>query len=239
MIVAKLAYSNFTVRKSRTALTLSAIALSVSLIISVTTGYASIEAAILRFFSMYMGSFDAQITHAGNQRGGVPGSVVAQLNADPEVGSAVGRLETDSSLIGKDGKSVASRTAIVVGVDPSRDVRIKNLVMRDGEWFKDTHGNVAVIDQVAQTVLGVKVGEQFEMPGAKGNLKLTVVGVAHKPAILAASIQTVYLPLGTLQHFLSPENPDQVTRITIQLQTALIPRRLPSAGRPSWRRSIR
>jgi putative ABC transport system permease protein len=223
MIVAKLAYSNFTNRRSRTALTLCAIALSVSLIISVTSGYASIEAAILRFFSMYMGSFDAQITHTQNQRAGVPGSVAAQLNADPDVRSAVGRLETDSALIGKDGKSVASQTAIVVGVDPVSDVRIKNLAMHEGSWFKGTDGNVAVIDQVAQKVLGVKLGEQFAMPGAKGNLHLTVVGVVHKPAILASSVQTVYMPLATLQHFLSPENPDQVTRITIQLNTGVDP----------------
>jgi putative ABC transport system permease protein len=232
MIVAKLAYSNFTTRRSRTALTLSAIALSVSLIISVTSGYASVEAAIQRFFSMYMGSFDAQITHTGNQRAGVPGSVVAQLNADPQVRSAVGRLETDSALIGKDGKSVASRTAIVVGIDPAQDVRIKNLQMHEGDWFKGTDGNVAVIDQVAQTVLGVKLGDQFAMPGPKGNLNLTVVGVVHKPAILASSIQTVYLPLSTLQHFLTPDHPDQVTRITIELKPGVDPEEFARRWRP-------
>ncbi len=232
MVVAKLAYSNFTTRRSRTALTLCAIALSVSLIISVTSGYASIEAAILRFFGMYMGSFDAQITHTGNQRSGVPGSVVGQLNADPQVRSAVGRLETDSALIGKDGKSVASRTAIVVGIDPDSDVRIKNLQMHEGTWFKASDGNVAVIDQVAQTVLNVKLGEQFAMPGPTGNLSLTVVGVVHKPAILASSVQTVYMPLATLQHLLSPQDPDQVTRVTIQLKPGVDPEEFASRWRP-------
>jgi len=223
MIVAKLAYSNFTNRRSRTALTLCAIALSVSLIVSVTSGYASVEAAILRYFSMYMGSFDSQITHAQNERAGISDSVVAQLNADPQVRNAVGRLETDSMLLGKDGKTVVSQTAIVVGVDPSRDVRIKNLQMHDGAWFNGTNGDVAVVDQVVQEALKAKVGDQFVLPGPKGNLKLTIAGVAHKPTLIASSVQTVYVPLKTLQRLLSPDHPDQVTRITIQLQTGVDP----------------
>ncbi len=231
-IVARLAYSNFINRKSRTALTLCAIALSVSLIVSVTTGYSSVEAAIMRFFSMYMGSFDAQITHEGNQRAGIPGGVVDQLNADSDVRSAVGRLETESALISPDGKSMASQAAIVVGVDPSRDVRIKNLQMHDGAWFNAGDGAVAVIDQVAADVLKVKLGDQFSLPGAKDPLHLKVVGIAHKPAILASAMQTVYLPLQTLQAFLTPDHPDQVTRITIQLKQGVDPEAFSQRWKP-------
>ena len=34
---------------------------------------------------MYMGTFDAQVTRQNDVRGGVPGSIVNQLNADPQV----------------------------------------------------------------------------------------------------------------------------------------------------------
>ena len=169
MVIPKLAIAQFKTRRARTSShALRDRALSVSLIVSVTSGYASVEHAIQRFFSMYMGSFDAQITRQNDQRGSVPGSIVDQLNqptpasATPSAGSKPSR-----SLIGHDGKMVTAHAAMIVGIDPAVDVRVQNLEMHAGKWFDAHDGNVAVIDQVATEVLGAGVGQQFQMPGAK------------------------------------------------------------------------
>ncbi|MBV8780514.1 MAG: ABC transporter permease, partial [Phycisphaerae bacterium] len=165
MVTPKLAFAQFKTRRSRTALTLAAIALSVSLIVAVTSGYASIEYAITRFFNMYMGSFDAQVTRQNDQRGSVPGHIVELLNADPRVRRAVGRLETEENLIGSDGKLFTPHPAMIVGIDPAVDVRVQNLKMQaGGKWFSPNGGDVAVIDQVATELLHANVGQQFQMP---------------------------------------------------------------------------
>ena len=68
MVVAKLAWSNFVSRKARAALTIAAVALSVSLVVSVTSGYASVEAAARQFLGQIMGRTDFSI-----RRGDDPG----------------------------------------------------------------------------------------------------------------------------------------------------------------------
>ena len=85
MVLTRLALSNFSTRKVRVVLTIAAIALSVSLVVSVTSGYASVEAAAFKFLSMYMGTHDAQLTRTGDLRGGIRESVCDELVADPDV----------------------------------------------------------------------------------------------------------------------------------------------------------
>src|SRR3954468_18150199 len=91
MVLLKLALSNFVTRKARVALTVAAIALSVSLVVSVTSGYASVEAAVFKYLSQYMGSTDVEITKQNNPSGGVPDSILAALRNDPDVAKVDGR----------------------------------------------------------------------------------------------------------------------------------------------------
>src|SRR5688572_10145192 len=93
MVLLKLALSNFLNRKARVALTVAAIALSVSLVVSVTSGYASVEAAVYKYLSQYMGSTDVEITRQNNPSGGTPDAILGQLRADPDVARVDGRYE--------------------------------------------------------------------------------------------------------------------------------------------------
>ena len=97
--------------------------------------------------------------------------------------------------------------AQVRGIDRPDDRRVERLKMREGNWFDGAEGNVAVIDQVAKEKLKVNLGDTFTLPGPSGKLPLKVVGVIHKPGIFAGYVQTVYVPLETLQKFALPENP--------------------------------
>src|SRR5580765_3267706 len=103
MVLRRLAVSNFAHRKMRVLLTVAAIALSVSLVVAVTSGYASIEAAARKFLSQFLGSWDAQISRPTDPRPGVDSALVQQLRADPSVRRAVGRLEADLVLLDKHG----------------------------------------------------------------------------------------------------------------------------------------
>ncbi len=219
MVLTKLALSNFVHRKARVALTVAAIALSVSLVVSVTSGYASAEAAARAFLSQFFGSTDFAVERANNVEGGVSVNVVQHLRDDPAVRRVVGRIETRTRLIGRDGKVMVDQPAADLrGVDPATDeavARQKDKIESGGRWFTSASADEAVIDQGAQDRLGgASVGDTIELPGTSGGrLKVKVVGIVHKPQIIANGLATIYVPLKTLQQFTFPDHPDRVTKV--------------------------
>src|SRR3712207_63333 len=104
MFVRKLAVSNFLARKTRTALTIAAVALSVSLVVAVTTGYASVRSAIHKFMDRWMGAVDAQISRKNDPRGGITERVLHALREDSDVKRAVGRIEIETPLLNAKGE---------------------------------------------------------------------------------------------------------------------------------------
>ncbi|HWP40124.1 MAG TPA: ABC transporter permease, partial [Tepidisphaeraceae bacterium] len=214
----RLAISNLGVHRIRATLTIAAIALSVALVVAVTSGYASAYAAAQRLLSQYIGTTDAQITRRHESRGGIPESLVDQIAQDPDVETVDGRLELEGGLARADGQPLGGRAAQLVGVRRPQDTRVESLLLEQGAWFDSSDSNQAVIDQVAKERLGVGVGGRFILPGVDRTLTLQVVGIVHKPTILAQAIQTVYLPLRTLQDFAMPGSPRQVSRILIDLR---------------------
>src|SRR5277367_1254453 len=96
MVIRKLAVSNLLVHRARSLLTIAAIALSVSLVVSVTSGYASVEAMAYRFTARYMGSADAVITRRGAASGNFAESIIDEIRQDPDVKRITGRLEVDN-----------------------------------------------------------------------------------------------------------------------------------------------
>ena len=221
MVVRKLTVSNLSAHKVRVALTVAAIALSVSLVVSVTSGYASVEATAYKFLSRFMGTADAMITHKSDPHAMLPESVVADLKKDPDVRRVTGRLEVSNGLVDAKGEPMEGQPAQIIGIRRPDDTRVENLQTKFGDWFDTPDGDVAVIDQVAAEKLGVKVGDAFTLPGPSNSLRLTVVGIVQKPQILASHIQSVYLPLETLQKFIAPDKPPQVNRVMIDLLPAV------------------
>ncbi len=229
MFLRKLVLSNLAQRKPRVALTVTAIALSVSLVVAVTSGYASIEAAAFRFLNSYLGSTDAQISRMNDPHGGVRESLEAELQKDPQVKGVTGRLEMEAGLVDAAGSPVKGRPAQVIGIRRPGDTRVESMTVDEGAWFDTADGNVAVIDQVAARLLKdgsenksdtgptLHVGDSFTLPTSPtSKVTLKIVGIVHKPAILAAQQQTIYMPIETLQKAMGGDVP-QVTRIMVNL----------------------
>src|SRR5258707_1662154 len=146
MITAKLAVSNVFLHKVRVALTVTAIALSVSLVVSVTSGYASAEEAAAKFLGRFMGTADAMITHKSDPHANIPQTLVDQIGADPDVKRVTGRLELENGLVDSAGQPIVGHPAQVIGIDRPADTRVENLTMKSGDWFDSSTGDVAVID---------------------------------------------------------------------------------------------
>jgi putative ABC transport system permease protein len=231
MILFRLAISNFKVRKVRMLLTVAAIALSVSLVVAVTSGYQSMQASALRFLNRYMGASDALVAPANELQGLVPEKLVKELAADPAVRQVVGRLESERMLERAPGKELPPRSPdrIAAGAMPSDkigvdligvrrpdDATTNSLELDKGRWFDAADGNYAVIDQVAAEKIGLGLGDSVEIPGLS-KLTLKVVGIVHKPEFFSQRWATVYLPIETLQHFIKEDKPPLVSRISIYL----------------------
>src|SRR5437773_1139269 len=115
MVLIKLAFSNFSVHKVRAALTVAAIALSVSLVVAVTSGYGSAQAAAEQFLDRFIGTIDAQITRQNDNRGAMSEQLVAELQADPDVDRISSRLETELAMADM-ATNLAGRSAQVIGI---------------------------------------------------------------------------------------------------------------------------
>jgi putative ABC transport system permease protein len=220
MVIRKLALSNLLVHRARSLLTIAAIALSVSLVVSVTSGYSSVEAMAYRFAGRYMGSADAVLTRRGISSNLFPESIVDSIRKDPDVKRITGRLEVDNVTTDAAGDAVGQiRKQHLIGIRRPLDNRIENLDPKVGKWFESPDGNVAVIDQVAAELSKATVGDTFKLTGPHGSLDLKVLGIVQKPQVLAAHIQSIYLPLETLQAFVNPGKPPLVDRAMIDLKS--------------------
>lgn len=237
-LLLRLALSNLRVRRTRTALTAAAIALSVSLVVAVTSGYATTEAAALKMLGQFLGTIDAKVMRGGDQFAGVPAGLIEELNRDPDVALAVGRVEMQTSLMDHAGKTVEGRGILAIGVQRPQDDRVDALELIEGGWFDTSDGDVVVVDQVTAALVKdqwnyaadesrgrVKVGETIELPAPHGSLKLRVVGIVHKPKILAMLQPSLYVPISTLQRWSAAGGgpADRVSSIQIDLAPSADP----------------
>lgn len=213
MVLQKLAWSNLVTRKARAALTVAAIALAVSLVVSVTSGYASVEAAVFQYLNRYIGTTDVEVTRAGDNSPGFSAELLEQVRADPDVLKVDGRYETYGTL--HQGKGDVTRVGLI-GLRRPDDRGSDDLSMEKGGWFNVSRGNVCVIDQVVAEALKVDIGGEVTANDANASLTLKVVGIVHKPAMLAQFMKTVYLPLDTLQEFVHKER--TLSRMDIDLR---------------------
>lgn len=238
MVVPHLVLSNFLARKARVALTVAAVALSVSLVVAVTTGYHSVEGAVHRFIDQYMGATDAQIVRQNDPRGRVSEAVVEALRKDRAVAKVNGRVEIDTAIDDKAGKRVEGRSPQVFGISVPGDSRVDTLQLEKGRWFKTSDAAEAVLDQALAEEIKADLGSTVTLKGNQ-DTKLTVVGIVHKPELIAAQVWTIYAPLRTLQKHLGPEwgqPPFYVNRITIELQKGTDPRKWADGFTPALAR---
>ena len=212
MLLPKLVFANFKTRKTRVALTIAAIAMSVSLVVSVTSGYTSIEAAAYKFFTRWLGSTDAVLAN-NNYGGGIPETFIGQLQNDPRVKTVNARLNSEVNLT----TAAPARWAELIGLRMPEDTQVDRMWFESGGWFSSSDGRFIVIDQGAAKALNAAVGSEVTLPDFNDHdFKVKVVGIVHKPDVMSNFRPTIYMPLHTLEAFKG--TPGQVSKINLELK---------------------
>lgn len=234
-MIARLARQNMLTRRTRTLLTIAAIAFSVSLVVSVTTGYASLKAGVYGFIARFIGSYDARIDLAAERIEGLPLDLLERVRADPDVRRAVPRVEFDQVLV-KPGRGVWDpRPVFCVGLDPEIDDAVRNLPLVRGRWFRSRSDREIVIDQGVADRYELHIGDRVQLPTSSRTLELEVVGVIHKPGIASLFVQTAYVPIETVKPLVFAGRTDRLGQIEIQFQVQVDP----AAFLARWREATR
>lgn len=220
-MIARLARQNMMARKTRALLTIAAIAFSVSLVVSVTTGYASLKAGVYGFIARFIGSYDARIDLATERTDGLPLDLLERVRADRDVRRAVPRVEFDQVLV-KPGRGIWDpRPTFCVGLDPQIDDAVQNLPLVEGRWFASRSALEIVIDQAVAERQELRLGERVQLPTPSRTIELQVVGIIHKPGIASLFIQTAYVPIETVKPLVFAGRTDRIGQIEIQFDTGV------------------
>ncbi len=202
----------------RAILTIAAIALSVALVVAMTSGFASIESAAGEYIGRFMGAIDAEIVRTNDPSKGIDQSLLDRLRNDPDIELAIPRLHSDAPLPHLASGSPMTSRASLVGVDRSVDPLLNWMKVNAGRWFEPGERG-AVIDQGLHEKSGLKVGDMLKMTGQYGAVEVPITGIVHKPGIFAAMMQTVYLPLDIAQDFVfGKDTPRRISLVRIKFK---------------------
>ncbi|MEM6561984.1 MAG: FtsX-like permease family protein, partial [Planctomycetota bacterium] len=197
-------------RKVRTVLTVLAVALSVALVVGVTSGYKSMEASARALLLEMMGSEDLRIHPARASMMLLDADLPTRLREDPALGddfdTVLGRLKFTQPV---EGAGTVVR-ADVVGLR-ANDQKTAGLPVSSSLLEDIPKGSTAgrirfsapdareVYVDVGLANIGLELGDELLLPVGNEMVPFKIVGVVHKPAIVALAMRTAYVPLSALQ----------------------------------------
>jgi putative ABC transport system permease protein len=213
----RLAWNQLFARPVRTWLTVLAVAMAVALVVSVTSGYASLENTIRTFAQKMMGGMDVELTSSAVGTPGVPRTLLNDLRVDPRVNAAWGRLEASRRPHDSNGNLIGQVAIKLIGVDLQHDVNVNLLQVREGKWFGPNDKRKIVIDLVVSEALGRTVGQTIQFPGKDGLIEYEIAGIVHKPRILGVMVQSLYMPMDDLRELAAIDN-DELLKIQAEFK---------------------
>lgn len=207
----RLATSNLSARRGRTALLCACVALCAALVVAIGCAIASINLGLEQRITETVGAGTLRITHPG--RSHFDASIIAKAEKWPGVKVASGRL-IDSLALNNPKAKVDHRT-ITYGIIPGREQQLRPFDLASGRMLEKD--DEAVMDIRTAEVLQLSVGDTFEVLRFGDTDTLKVVGTVRPPPLSGyLGAQTpAYLTLATLQRL--TDHPNAVHEVEIVL----------------------
>jgi putative ABC transport system permease protein len=214
MSLTDLAFRSLRARPLRTLLSTLGVALGVAVLFAGLATNAGVEASVRSTVRDLVGHADLRVAAFGEI--GLSADTVASIASTPGVAVAAPALERRTYLA----PQIATETALpspvtILGIDPSADARLHDLVLVAGSPLLDSEEHSALITQRLATEDALSVGSPVTVQGGGDRLTYRVIGIIQGDGPLTGALgRTVIVPLHTAQAvFAEP----RVTRVDIGL----------------------
>jgi putative ABC transport system permease protein len=198
--LSSLAIRSLSARRGRTGLSIVGIALGIAVLYASLATDAGIAASIDRTVRDLVGRADLRVESFGPT--GLSAASLAEIEDAPGVSLAAPALQKRTYLVpATDDPDAAPPPVTVLGIDPTREAAVRDLVIARGSNLSGPNAFQALITETLARAGGTEVGGSIAFQGADGApVDLTVVGIiAGDGPLVGSAGRTVVLPLRTMQ----------------------------------------
>jgi putative ABC transport system permease protein len=198
------AWRSLVARPARTLLTVFGIAIGVAVLVAALAVNAGLDASIDRTVASLAGRADLRV--AAFTEAGLSGETLAAVDGVPGVALTAPAIERRSFLAPRTGRPAVSDPVTVLGIDPDREPRVRDLVLVRGTALADPGEAAALVPERLAAAEGLDVGSELGILGAGAPVRVTVVGIlAGDGPALGSSGRTVVLPIAVAAALVSPD----------------------------------
>ncbi len=232
----RLCINSLSVRRSRTALLISTVALSSALIAAVACAMASVHHAVRQRVESTVGAADVRVSRIGKDA--LDPKVLEAIRAWPETRLAVARLggaialkrasrekiEADEPKAAFNDEAVPT---IGFGLDLPGHWSLYEYPLLEGRLIATSaEGGDAeiMLDRTAAEALGAGLGDRLDVQRFGDPLTLTVVGIVRPPPLGTLSKPETYVTLSTMQAI--NQSPGAVREIDVLLKEPALAERI-------------
>jgi putative ABC transport system permease protein len=223
------AWRGLVARPARSILTIFGIAIGVAVLVAALAIGAGLDASIERTVTSMVGRADVRV--AAFAETGLSGATLQALDAVPGVALTAPAIERRSFIGSAPGRPIVTEPVTVLGIDPAREPRVRDLAIVRGEPLPATGDGGALVTERLAAAEGLALGSELSILGAGAPVKVAVTGIlAGDGPAMGSSGRTVILPIATAHLLLLPdgEQPSApglhgITRVDIVLATGADP----------------
>ncbi len=199
------AWRSLAARPMRTLLTVSGVALGVAVLVAALAVHAGLDASVDRTVASLVGRADLRV--AAFAETGLTGETLAAVESVPGVALAAPAIERRTFLVPGGGRSPSTEPVTVLGIDPTREPRVRDVAPVRGAALDAIDEPVALVTERLAAAEGLDLGSELQLLGAGAPLRVRVVGVlpGDGPA-LGIGGRTVVLPIATAAQLVRPDD---------------------------------
>ncbi len=217
------AWRGLVARPARSVLTIFGIAIGVAVLVAALATGAGLDASIERTVASMVGRADLRV--AAFAETGLSDTSLQALDAVPGVALTAPAIERRSFIGSAPGRPIVTQPVTVLGIDPAREPRVRDLVVVRGAPLSPTGDAGALVTEGLAATEGLALGSEISILGAGAPVRVSVTGIlAGDGPALGSSGRTVILPIATAHRLLlaDGEQPSDhalhgITRVDIVL----------------------
>ncbi|MBI1371352.1 MAG: FtsX-like permease family protein [Phycisphaera sp.] len=200
MVILRLAIANLKRTKMRAALTIGAVAAAVSLVVVITSAFASLQQVAYSLLDEYYSAVDVAVAPTNNADV-IHMDLVRAMEKDDRVNEVRVSLEVSSLMVDNKGNRLAPWPVKLRGLRDPAQHDAGRRALASGHWFEmPADANSVVIGEGVAAGMKLKVGDMVGLPRLEGGpVMFKVIGIVGKPDVLWIELPSVYMPLKELQ----------------------------------------